>query len=85
MSEEFKPLKRIERGCTVCVECNTLTGMIDACCVRSAVMGMMKERDNARKDNDIFRKSSAEVQDDWEEAVEKWFPVFFQDDKEKNK
>jgi hypothetical protein len=43
--------------------------------VLSALSGLKEERDRAQKSNDIYRKSSEDVQNDWFDALDKWFPI----------
>jgi hypothetical protein len=43
--------------------------------VLSALKGLEAERNAAQKCNDIYRKSSEEVQNDWFDALDKWFPI----------
>ena len=42
--------------------------------VRKQLQGLKAEREKAQKNNDIYRKSSDEVQNDWFDALDKWFP-----------
>jgi hypothetical protein len=42
--------------------------------IRKQLQGLKAEREQAQKNNDIYRKSSEEVQNDWFDALDKWFP-----------
>jgi len=80
MSKVFKPLtKELVDGKNVtCPKCLETTfwevgNYYLEKDVLSAVRGLLQERELAQLNNDIFRKSVDEVQDDWIDAVNKWF------------
>lgn len=69
--EEYKPLKQIEQGLTTCKIHNQFTGMIDACCVRSAVTGLKYDLCCC---DDNFDEMC-----EFCDKIKKWFPVLFQE------